>query len=129
MASAADEAAIAAAVHALRPRPAVMVDIAALGTSTGRRAGIRAAALPQARTNVRVAGWLVDAVWDRERIVVEVDGYRFHRTRAKFERDRRMDGRLLMAGYRVLRVTWRQLTHEPELVVAMIATALAVERS
>lgn len=90
---------------------------------------IRAAELPQARTNVRVAGWLVDAVWDRQRLVVEVDGYRFHRTRAKFERDRRMDGRLLMAGYRVLRVTWRQLTREPELVVAMIATALAVQRS
>jgi very-short-patch-repair endonuclease/predicted transcriptional regulator of viral defense system len=90
---------------------------------------IRAAGLPQARTNVRVAGWLVDAVWHRQRLVVEVDGYRFHRTRAKFERDRRMDGRLLMAGYRVLRVTWRQLTREPELVVAMIATALAAERS
>ena len=90
---------------------------------------IRAADLPAARTNVRVAGWLVDAVWHRQRLVVEVDGYQFHRTRAKFERDRRRDGRLLMAGYRVLRITWRQLTREPELVVAMIATALVAERS
>ncbi len=76
------------------------------------------------RTNVRRAGWEVDAVWDRQRLVVEVDGYRYHRTRAKFERDRRKDGQLLLAGYRVLRITWRQLTREPETVVAVIAAAL-----
>ena len=61
---------------------------------------------------------------DRQRLVVEVDGYRYHRTRAKFERDRRKDGQLLLAGYRVLRITWRRLTREPETVVAIIAAAL-----
>ena len=88
------------------------------------RALLRSAALPMPRTNVKRAGWEVDAVWDRHRLVVEVDGYRYHRTRAKFERDRLKDGELLVAGYRVLRVTWRQLTREPERVVAMIAAAL-----
>ena len=86
---------------------------------------LRSAHLPMPRTNVRRAGWEVDAVWDRQRLVVEVDGYRYHRTRAKFERDRRKDGQLLLAGYRVLRITWRQLTNEPETVVATIAAALA----
>jgi very-short-patch-repair endonuclease len=85
---------------------------------------VRSAALPMPRTNVRRAGWEVDAVWDRQRLVVEVDGYRFHRTRAKFERDRRKDAQLLLAGYRVLRITWRQLTREPETVIATIAAAL-----
>jgi very-short-patch-repair endonuclease len=80
------------------------------------------------RTNVKRAGWEVDAVWDAHRLVVEVDGYRYHRTRAKFERDRRKDTRLLLAGYRVLRITWRQLTREPEAVIATIAAALAVRR-
>lgn len=88
------------------------------------KALLRSAALPMPRTNVKRAGWEVDAVWDRQRLVVEVDGYEYHRTRPKFERDRRKDGRLLLAGYRVLRVTWRQLTREPETVVAIIAAAL-----
>jgi very-short-patch-repair endonuclease len=91
------------------------------------RALLKTAALPMPRTNVKRAGWEVDAVWDRRRLVVEVDGYRYHRTRAKFERDRRRDGQLLLAGYRVLRITWRQLTREPETVVATIAAALATQ--
>lgn len=92
----------------------------------GLRRLVKAAALPVPRTNVRLAGWEVDAVWERQRLVVEVDGYRYHRTRAKFERDRLKDAQLLVAGYRVLRVTWRQLTREPERVVATIAAALGV---
>jgi very-short-patch-repair endonuclease len=32
----------------------------------------------------------------------------------------------LVAGYRVLRITWRQLTREPERVVALLAAALQV---
>ena len=28
--------------------------------------------------NVKRAGWEVDAVWDAQRLVVEVDGYEFH---------------------------------------------------
>jgi very-short-patch-repair endonuclease len=89
------------------------------------KALLRSARLPMPRMNVRRAGWEVDAVWDDQRLVVEVDGYRSHGTRPQFERDRTKDGQLLLAGYRVLRVTWRQLTHEPEVVVATIAAALA----
>lgn len=87
---------------------------------------LRGAKLPMPRTNVKRAGWEVDAVWDRQRLVVEVDGYRYHRPRAQFERDRRKDGELLLAGYRVVRITWRQLTGEPQAVVALIAAALAM---
>lgn len=87
---------------------------------------IRTAALPMPQTNVKRAGWEVDAVWDRQRLVVEVDGYRYHRPRTRFERDRRKDAQLLLAGYRVLRITWRQLTREPATVVATLAAALAL---
>jgi very-short-patch-repair endonuclease len=86
---------------------------------------IRAAGLPTPRTNVRVAGHEVDMLWPRQRLVVEVDGYAFHGSRVAFERDRSRDARLVAAGYRVLRVTWRQLTAEPERVVAILAAALA----
>jgi very-short-patch-repair endonuclease len=86
---------------------------------------LRSAGLPMPLTNVRRGGWEVDAVWDRQRLVVEVDGYRSHGPRPQFERDRKKDAQLLLAGYRVLRFTWWQLTREPAFVVATIAAALA----
>ena len=63
-------------------------------------------------------------VWDAQRLVVEVDGYKTHRPRAQFERDRRKDAELLLAGYRVLRLTWWRLTREPDQVIALLAAAL-----
>jgi hypothetical protein len=62
------------------------------------RALVKTAGLPAARTNARVAGLEVDALWRDQKLVVEVDGYAFHRTREAFERDRRRDARLLLAG-------------------------------
>ena len=47
----------------------------------------RSAGLPMPRMNVTRAGWEVDAVWDAQRLVVEVDGMKFHSTPARFERD------------------------------------------
>jgi len=85
---------------------------------------IRAARLPTPATNLRVAGWEVDVVWPRHRLVVEVDGYAYHGNRAAFERDRRKDAALVAAGYRVVRITWRQIVDEPHAVVALLARLL-----
>jgi len=86
---------------------------------------IRAARLPTPETNVRIDGHEVDLVWREARLVVEIDGYAFHSSRSSFERDRRRDAALAGGGWRVVRVTWRQLTDEPEAVVATLAAALA----
>ena len=40
-------------------------------------------------------------------------------------RSRRRDADLVAAGYRVVRFTWRQITGEPEAVVARLAELLA----
>jgi very-short-patch-repair endonuclease len=48
--------------------------------------------------------------------------------RSSFEQDRRRDQRLTTADYRVIRITDRQLTDEPELVVATLTRALALQR-
>jgi very-short-patch-repair endonuclease len=66
----------------------------------------------------------VDLFWRAECLVVEFDSFRFHSSRRAFETDRRRDQRLAAAGYVVLRVTWLQLTREPEAVVSRIARAL-----
>jgi very-short-patch-repair endonuclease len=72
-----------------------------------------------------VAGHEVDFLWPTRKLVVEFDSWEFHRGRDAFEKDRRRDADLLLAGYRVLRITWRRLVEEPEAVIAQIATALA----
>lgn len=85
---------------------------------------IRAAGLPAPRTNVLVAGFNADFIWQEERLIVEVDGYPFHAHRAAFERDHRRDIVHRNAGYEVLRFTARQLEEEPLLVVTAIVRAL-----
>jgi very-short-patch-repair endonuclease len=85
----------------------------------------KAAQLPMPRTNTRVNGYEVDAFWPAHRLIVEVDGYRYHRTRQAFERDRRKDAALQVAGYRVVRITWSRLTSEPYSVSAQLGALLA----
>jgi very-short-patch-repair endonuclease len=85
---------------------------------------IAAARLERPVTNVRVNGWEVDAFWPRHRLIVEVDGYAYHGNRAAFERDRRKDAALTAAGYRVVRITWRQIADEPHGTVAVLARLL-----
>jgi very-short-patch-repair endonuclease len=56
--------------------------------------------------------------------VVEVDGRAYHSARSRFEGDRRRDTDLAAAGFRVIRVTWHQITRESQVVLARIALAL-----
>jgi very-short-patch-repair endonuclease len=85
---------------------------------------IESAGLSPPATNVLVEGFLVDAVWPQQRLVVELDGRRYHHTRAAFERDRIRDAALQVAGYRVLRITWKRLHREPHMVGATIRALL-----
>jgi Transcriptional regulator, AbiEi antitoxin/Protein of unknown function (DUF559) len=52
----------------------------------------------------------VDFHWPDLRLVVEVDGYRFHGDRRGFRNDRRRDRRLASVGIRTLRYVWEDLT-------------------
>jgi len=75
--------------------------------------------------NEPLLGFVVDALWPTQRVIVEVDGYTYHQHRAAFERDRRRDQQLIAAGYRVLRVTWIQLRDRPIETIAAIVKTLA----
>jgi very-short-patch-repair endonuclease len=85
---------------------------------------IRKAQLRAPETNVVVKGCEVDFLWRAERLVAEIDGYAFHCSPAAFERDRRRDAVLTAAGMRVMRITWRQLSCEPEALLVRLAQAL-----
>jgi hypothetical protein len=65
--------------------------------------------LPRPELNAMVLGDEVDLWWPEKRLVVELDGFDTHKTRAAFERDRERDRKRLVAGIHTMRVTQRQL--------------------
>jgi REase_MTES_1575/Transcriptional regulator, AbiEi antitoxin len=66
----------------------------------------------------------VDCLWRRERLIVELDGYAYHADRAAYERERERDRALATAGWRVIRVTWRQLEHDRRRLAADLSRLL-----
>lgn len=84
--------------------------------------------LPRPETNVRMLleGEVleVDFLWAEQRLVVETDGGGTHETPVAFQHDRHRDQLLVAAGYRVMRITWKQMHGDPEGVVARISQAL-----
>ena len=83
---------------------------------------LRARGLPPAELNASVlvnGRWVeCDCVWPAARLIVELDGRAVHDTAAAFERDRERDRMLHASGWRVVRVTWRQLHGDPDVVAA-----------
>jgi very-short-patch-repair endonuclease len=76
--------------------------------------------MPRFNADIAVRGrfFRVDAVWDAQRLIVELDGRATHGTRSAFENDRERDRLLLLAGWRIVRITWRQLRDTPEVIAA-----------
>jgi len=66
-----------------------------------------------------------DFLWREQRLIVETDGRDVHSTRQAFERERERDQRLTVAGWRVVRFTWRQITREPDRVAQTLRALLA----
>lgn len=64
----------------------------------------------------------VDLCFPAARLVVEVDGWRWHQDAA---RDQARDNALAVLGWRVLRLSWADVVHLPEHAVADVRAALA----
>ena len=81
--------------------------------------------LPPPRVNEAVGPHVVDFLWPRQKLVVETDGYRFHRGRAAFERDRNRDMRLKTLGFEVMRLSYKQIVEDEKNVALALRVALA----
>jgi len=68
---------------------------------------------------------IADFVWRQPRLIVETDDLASHMTNAAFESDRRRDQRLKVAGWHVIRCTWRQVTADPEELTRTLRSLLA----
>lgn len=90
----------------------------------------RAASLPGPAVNAWITlengvAYKADFLWRREKLIVETDSRAFHLHGQAFEHDRLRDQRLTLAGFTVVRFTWRQVRHEPRRVAGALASLLA----
>jgi very-short-patch-repair endonuclease len=85
--------------------------------------------LPPPRRNASIAvrgrSFEVDCIWKPERLIVELDGRAAHGTRWAFEADRERDRLLVGDGWRVVRLTWRQLCDDTAGIAAELSALLA----
>jgi very-short-patch-repair endonuclease len=79
---------------------------------------------PRPEVNVPIEGYECDFVWRDIWLIVETDGGAAHGTRKALERDPVRDARLTVAGWRVIRVTYRRLFREPEAVANAVRELL-----
>jgi hypothetical protein len=68
----------------------------------------------------------VDAHWEHHRLAVQVDGFEFHRTRRDREKDAASDADIELAGHRVMRLTWDDVTAHGDRTLRRLRSALGV---
>jgi very-short-patch-repair endonuclease len=85
--------------------------------------------LPVPERNAAVGGFTVDFLWQEYSLIVETDGYRYHRGRQAFEDDRARDVELRLLGCEVVRFTYRQVLDEPKRVATILRALLSHGRS
>ncbi len=89
-----------------------------------------------------IRGWRVNYPWDpandrttvdvafvAERLAIEIDGWAWHHSPDRFQRDRTKQNQLVSAGWTVLRFTWYDLTNRPDDVIRQVRAALELARS
>ncbi|HEY2319408.1 MAG TPA: DUF559 domain-containing protein [Solirubrobacteraceae bacterium] len=70
--------------------------------------------LPTPQINTTVNGYEVDAYFAEHGLIVELDGWDFHRDRHTFESDRERDAHQLQHGLRTIRITKDRMTQTPD---------------
>ncbi|MGK2955113.1 MAG: endonuclease domain-containing protein [Solirubrobacterales bacterium] len=81
--------------------------------------------IPPPEINRKTRKYRPDFRWPVQRVIVEADGYEFHRGREMFEQDISRANRLRRDGWTVLRFTWRMVDERPDEVAEIIAEVLA----
>jgi very-short-patch-repair endonuclease len=84
--------------------------------------------LPRPRLNTVVCGYEVDALFEDEKLIVELDGWAFHSSRDAFERDRIRDADTLRGGYATVRITWQRITDAAANEARRLEAILAARR-
>jgi Transcriptional regulator, AbiEi antitoxin len=74
---------------------------------------LKAHKFPLPRTNRLAGGRLVDCRWPEHKLTVELDSYRYHRSRHAFELDRQRERQAYARGDQFRRYTWGDVVERP----------------
>jgi very-short-patch-repair endonuclease len=85
---------------------------------------VRDARLPQPVVNQPIGGRYVDCRWPAHHLTVELDGYRYHRTRHAWEQDRRREREARARGDDFRRFTWADVFEDPEAMLRELRECL-----
>jgi hypothetical protein len=69
---------------------------------------------PRSKVNVKINGYEVDAFFEAEGVIVELDSWGFHQDRDSFENDRNRDVDNVVTGLVTYRLTWDRMIGDPE---------------
>jgi hypothetical protein len=84
---------------------------------------------PLPETNRPAGGRRVDCRWPECRLTVELDSYRYHRSRHAWEADRRREREAYARGDQFRRYTWANVFEDPTLMLRELRALLRLERS
>ena len=82
--------------------------------------------IPMPEVNVKVDGIEADFLWRDAKLVVETDGYVYHRGEIAFQDDHTRNLHFRLRGYEVLRLSEAQVADEPTPVTAALRQRLAL---
>jgi hypothetical protein len=85
---------------------------------------LREAGLPLPKTNKRAHGRRVDCRWPGHRLTVELDSYRYHRSRYVWEQDRRREREARARGDEFRRYTHGDVLDRPRMMLADLVELL-----
>jgi very-short-patch-repair endonuclease len=100
----------------------VPVTLSRLESTFLRRLG--KAKLPTPQTNRPAGSRRVDCRWPSHRLTVELDSYRYHRSRHSWEADRRREREAYARGDEFRRYTWADVQEDPRLMLRELRTLL-----
>ena len=72
--------------------------------------------------------WRLDFVYPHHKVIIEVDGGRWHAGRQRQKRDRRRDNVMNVRGWTVLRFTWEDVMYDPAYVIRLVKEALGIHQ-
>lgn len=85
--------------------------------------------LPAPVMGVPLFGYIADALFPAERVIVELDSKEFHMDAIAFETDRERDAEMLVHGYLTVRLTWERVEQRARAEATRLHTILANQRA
>ena len=82
--------------------------------------------VPEPECNMRIGRYRVDFLWREQRLVIETDGYIYHRGRQAMRDDNDRDLELELLGLRVVRIDDSRIADDPEGIARGVLGLLAL---